>query len=243
MKDTIFYDNLGISPYLSDEDLRREGKKLLLKWHPDKNENKEESSKRFIEVKEILDILCDPEKRSLYHQIGRDILGNNNNTNNKTNNNTNNFPDFSGFNDLFGNLTKIVNDMNINNITDITNTKTYDTDVTHIIKIDYQYLDPYISSVFHISYKRHKYEEKVGDCNLCNNTGMIKQVINQNNMFSISYKNCSHSYYREDYKKIIITISAEKIIDIIDKKQTIIMKGHGNILKNKTTDLIIIFED
>ena len=56
MKDTILYQKLGISPYLSDEQLRREGKKLLLKHHPDKNENKEESSKNFIEIKEILSI-------------------------------------------------------------------------------------------------------------------------------------------------------------------------------------------
>ena len=77
MKDTILYDKLEISPSISDEDLKKEGRKLLLKWHPDKNENKEESSKKFIEIKEILDILTDTEKREIYHQIGIDILDTN----------------------------------------------------------------------------------------------------------------------------------------------------------------------
>lgn len=251
MKDTKLYDNLGLSPNLSDEDLRKEGKKLLLKWHPDKNENKEESSKRFIEVKEILDILCDPEKRNLYHKIGSSIIGidtNNlgDNLNNNVVNNVNNsynFPNMNNFKDLFGNLTKIINDMNINNINDNANTKIYDTDVIHKIKIDYEFLNPDISSVFHICYKRQKYEEKVGDCNICNNTGMVKQVITQNGIFGISYKSCIHSYYKEEYKKIIITVSAERIIDMIEKKQSILMKDQGNILKDKNTDLIIIFED
>ena len=227
MKDTILYDNLGLSPNLSNEEIKKEGKKLLLKWHPDKNENKEESSKRFIEVKEILDILCDSEKRLLYHQIGISILNNNNH----------NIPDFNtfqNFNNLFGNLSKIINDMNINNIQENNQNKIYDTDVTHIIKIDYQFLDPDIDSIFHIVYKIYKYEEKNGVCILCNNTGKINDI---------ESKNCTHIFYREEYKKIIITISAEKILDIIEKKQNIIMKGHGNILKNKKTDLIIIFED
>lgn len=241
MKDTILYDNLGLSTNLSDDELKKEGKKLLLKWHPDKNENKEESSKRFIEVKEILDVLCNPEKRSLYHQIGSSIMYTDNARDNVQN--SHNFTDMNSFKDLFGNLTKIINDMNINNITDNTNTKKYDTDVIHKIKIDYEFLDPDVSSVFHICYKIQKYEEKIGDCNTCNNTGMVKQVITQNDIFSVSYKTCIHSYYNEEYKKIIITISVDRIIDIIEKKQSIIMKGQGNILKDKNTDLIIIFED
>lgn len=252
MKDTILYNNLGLSPNLSNEEIKKEGKKLLLKWHPDKNENKEESSKRFIEVKEILDILCDSEKRLLYHQIGISILHNKENQDNKNYNNNNNkenynnkekkhnIPDFNtfqNFNNLFGNLSKIINNMNINNIQENNQNKIYDTDVTHIIKIDYQFLDPEIDSIFHIVYKIYKYEEKNGVCilcNICNNTGKINDI---------ESKNCTHVFYREEYKKIIITISAEKILNIIEKKQNIIMKGQGNILKNKKTDLIIIFED
>ena len=71
MKDTVLYDKLGISPDISNSQLKREGKKLLMKYHPDKNpNNQEESSKKFIEIKEYLDVLMDPEKREKYHLMG-----------------------------------------------------------------------------------------------------------------------------------------------------------------------------
>jgi len=73
MKDCILYDNLGLSPYLTDEEIKKEGKKLLLQYHPDKNlQNSEEASKKFIEIKEILDILIN--KREEYHTYGVNIL-------------------------------------------------------------------------------------------------------------------------------------------------------------------------
>ena len=75
MKDTVLYDKLGISPDISKSELRREGKKLLLKYHPDKNPtNQDEASKKFIEIKEYLDILMDPEKREKYHLMGMDMF-------------------------------------------------------------------------------------------------------------------------------------------------------------------------
>ena len=71
MKDRILYDRLELSPDLSHHQLKKEGKKLLLKWHPDKNpDNQKEASKKFIEIKEALDVLTDPEKREKYHQLG-----------------------------------------------------------------------------------------------------------------------------------------------------------------------------
>lgn len=75
MKDTILYDRLGISHNLSCREIKKIGKKLLLRWHPDKNPNQmEEASKKFIEIKEILDILGDSEKRETYHEMGIEIL-------------------------------------------------------------------------------------------------------------------------------------------------------------------------
>jgi len=78
MKDTVLYDKLGISPDISNSHLKREGKKLLMKYHPDKNpNNQEESSKKFIEIKEYLDVLMDPEKREKYHLMGMSMFKNN----------------------------------------------------------------------------------------------------------------------------------------------------------------------
>ncbi len=74
MKDTILYDRLNITPDASVEDIRKAGRKMSMKWHPDKNiSNREEAEKKFKEVREAVDILCDPEKRELYHNYGIDF--------------------------------------------------------------------------------------------------------------------------------------------------------------------------
>ena len=39
VKDTTFYDRLEVTPTTSIEDIKKKGKKLLIKWHPDKNPN------------------------------------------------------------------------------------------------------------------------------------------------------------------------------------------------------------
>ena len=44
-------------------------------------------------------------------------------------------------------------------------------------------------------------------------------------------------------KKIIITVTIEKVLDIMEKNQTIILKEQGNILKDKITDLVVIFNE
>ena len=76
MKDQILYNRLGLSPLLSCREIKKLGKKLLLRWHPDKNppEQLEEVSKKFIQIKESLDILGDSERREEYHERGIAIL-------------------------------------------------------------------------------------------------------------------------------------------------------------------------
>lgn len=223
MKDTILYEKIGLDCNLSNEDIKKEGKKLLLKYHPDKNENKEESSKKFIEIKEILDILTNTEKRELYHKIGISILNNiysrdryneenrerENNRYNEENvednrQNYKNSYDFKEFNNVFENFTKIINDKNIKNTYELK----FDSDINYKVKVDLSIVDPYIPVVINIVYRRYNY-----------------------------------ILYSEEDKKVIITITAEKLIDIIEKNQKIVMEGQGNILKDKKTDLIIIIEE
>jgi DnaJ-class molecular chaperone len=258
MKDTILYDNLGLSPYLSDEELKKEGKKLLLKWHPDKNENKEESSKRFIEIKEILEILTDPEKRKLYHQIGisiKDIKDNKDNNQNMSSHSFNHFNNefFKDFNTNFFNLHNSFQQFpgfqpfsaNFPSFPsfkpyspfkpDYMNTKI--DDITHVINIDKDLLKE--EEIFKINYKNKEY------CKVCNETGFIQQQYTQenSNIFFMSICNqCSGRKFIENDKNIVITINREKLLEIIDNKNTIILKNNGNIFKNKITDLIIIFE-
>jgi len=73
VKDTTFYDRLEISPTSSIEEIKKKGKKLLIKWHPDKNPNNiEGSTKKFQEIQEALSILENPEKKEIYDRFGMD---------------------------------------------------------------------------------------------------------------------------------------------------------------------------
>ena len=73
--DKTLYDRLEVQPDASQEEIKKKGKKTLIKWHPDKNPNNvENATKKFQEIQEALQILENPEKRNLYDQIGMDVL-------------------------------------------------------------------------------------------------------------------------------------------------------------------------
>jgi DnaJ-class molecular chaperone len=73
MKDTILYDRLNISPDASVEEIKKAGRKMSMKWHPDKNiNNREEAEQRFKEVREAVEILTS-DKREAYDKYGIDF--------------------------------------------------------------------------------------------------------------------------------------------------------------------------
>ena len=73
VKDTTFYDRLEVTPTTSIEDIKKKGKKLLIKWHPDKNPNNiAEATKKFQEIQEALSVLDNPEKKEIYDRFGMD---------------------------------------------------------------------------------------------------------------------------------------------------------------------------
>jgi len=58
-----YYSILELNPGASNEDIKRSYRKLALLHHPDKNsENKEEAEKKFKEISEAYEILCNQEK-------------------------------------------------------------------------------------------------------------------------------------------------------------------------------------
>lgn len=282
MKDTILYDKLEISPDLSEDEIKKVGKKLLLKHHPDKNENKEEASKKFIEVKEILDILTDKEKRDLYHKIGVSILDSSNNFNNHNNhmnpssniNPFNNPEILNAFNSFFNNFTKMSGNSNggfpgfpggipgfpgmipemIRPGMPTFNNRNYNSDIVYTIKINRRFLRE--DQDYNINYKRiivcDDCDKNI--CQKCNNNRIIENKIILNNMTILQHipcdsckdnkcKKCNNNQYIEEEKKVILNIKKDKIEELIDNRQTIILKENGNILKERKTDLIIIFTE
>ncbi|ORC83409.1 heat shock protein DnaJ [Trypanosoma theileri] len=69
VKETKFYDALGVSPDASDDDIKRAYRKLALKYHPDKNKDPG-AQEKFKEVSVAYECLSDSEKRSRYDQFG-----------------------------------------------------------------------------------------------------------------------------------------------------------------------------
>lgn len=69
-----YYEILGINRTASEEDIRRAYRKLARKYHPDVN-NDPDASKRFSDITEAYDVLCDAEKRKAYDRFGHAGVG------------------------------------------------------------------------------------------------------------------------------------------------------------------------
>ena len=94
VKETILYERLEISPQSSESEIKKAFMKLSKIWHPDKNNNSEESTKKFQEINEAKEILLDQTKRELYDKHGMNAFNNDNG-------NDMQHP-FSGFEQFFG---------------------------------------------------------------------------------------------------------------------------------------------
>jgi molecular chaperone DnaJ len=62
------YEILGVSENASAEDIKNAYRKLVLKYHPDKNPGNEEAVAKFKEVQTAYEILTDPQKKRLHEQ-------------------------------------------------------------------------------------------------------------------------------------------------------------------------------
>lgn len=70
VKETLYYDALGVSPGASADEIRAAHRKLARKTHPDKNPDDPEAAEKFKKISEAYEILGDPKKRADYDQFG-----------------------------------------------------------------------------------------------------------------------------------------------------------------------------
>ncbi|KAI1847225.1 hypothetical protein JX265_013350 [Neoarthrinium moseri] len=74
VKETKLYDQLGVKPDATQDEIKKGYRKAALKWHPDKNKDSPNAAEKFKECSQAYEILSDPEKRKTYDQFGLEFL-------------------------------------------------------------------------------------------------------------------------------------------------------------------------
>src|SRR5215213_864793 len=66
-----FYAVLGVSSSASQDEIKKQYRRLAAKHHPDKNPNDAKSAERFKEISEAYTVLGDADKRKQYDEMRR----------------------------------------------------------------------------------------------------------------------------------------------------------------------------
>ena len=69
-----YYEVLDLERDASDDQVKKSYRKLALKWHPDKNDNSEESTRVFTEIQQAYEVLIDPQERAWYDKHREKII-------------------------------------------------------------------------------------------------------------------------------------------------------------------------
>jgi DnaJ family protein A protein 2 len=74
VKDTEYYERLGLKPDASEAEIKKAYRKLAVQYHPDKNPDNPEATEKFKQISEAYEVLSNSEKRQLYDKFGKDGL-------------------------------------------------------------------------------------------------------------------------------------------------------------------------
>lgn len=69
-----YYEVLGVGREASNDEIKRQYRKLAIQYHPDKNPGDKEAEEKFKEAAEAYDVLRDAQKRQIYDQYGHQGL-------------------------------------------------------------------------------------------------------------------------------------------------------------------------
>jgi molecular chaperone DnaJ len=64
-----FYETLGVARDVSDEDLKKAYRKLVLQYHPDRNPGNKTAEDKIREINAAYEVVGDPEKRRAYDRL------------------------------------------------------------------------------------------------------------------------------------------------------------------------------
>jgi molecular chaperone DnaJ len=71
MAERDYYEILGVSRNVTQDEIKSAYRKLALKYHPDRNKNDPQAEEKFKEATEAYEVLSDPEKRAIYDKYGK----------------------------------------------------------------------------------------------------------------------------------------------------------------------------
>jgi len=71
VKETEFYERLGVSPDASSEQIKKAYRKMAMKLHPDRNPGDKSAEEKFKALGEAYDVLSDDKKRKIYDRYGK----------------------------------------------------------------------------------------------------------------------------------------------------------------------------
>ncbi|EFN59909.1 hypothetical protein CHLNCDRAFT_132941 [Chlorella variabilis] len=74
VRDTKYYDHLGVSPDADERTIQKAYRRAALRYHPDRNPDKPDAEERFREVAAAYEVLSDSEKRQIYDRYGEQGL-------------------------------------------------------------------------------------------------------------------------------------------------------------------------